>query len=345
MEGDLKSILDDYVKKGLVMVNKHPDADLYIYNYSQKVQYEKLWDEITLQCRGLIMDGSGNIVSRPFKKFFNYEELVQKEGFEFPKGNFHIQDKMDGSLGITYWIGDECFIATRGSFTSEQSVYANNLLQTLYKDALSGLQKDLTYLFEIIYPDNRIVVDYMGESNLTHLATIETKTGKELFPESIGIPFVETYGNQSAANELPRVHRLQNQIPYNNKEGVVITFDNGFKCKIKHPEYVRLHRIMTNMTPKSIWESMRDGDDILKVIEDTPDEFHKEISDIVEDLTDKFNDIREEYQAIVDKTAHMFGSRKEMAIFAQDLKHPAVYFAIADGKPADHIIWKLIKPK
>jgi RNA ligase len=31
-----------------------PDADFFIYNYTAKAQYDKIWNEITLQARGLI---------------------------------------------------------------------------------------------------------------------------------------------------------------------------------------------------------------------------------------------------------------------------------------------------
>lgn len=37
-----------------------------MYNYTAKAQYDKLWNEVTLQCRGLILDGDGNVVARPF---------------------------------------------------------------------------------------------------------------------------------------------------------------------------------------------------------------------------------------------------------------------------------------
>ena len=74
-------ILNQYVNEGWVVVNDHPSLPLSIYNYSRKTQYDGKWDDVTLQCRGLIVDKStGKILVRPFKKFFNYEEL---EGSKF----------------------------------------------------------------------------------------------------------------------------------------------------------------------------------------------------------------------------------------------------------------------
>ena len=70
---DLK-LLHKYESEGLLFSQKHPSLPLTIWNYSDKVQYEGLWDETLLQCRGLVTDDEGNVVARPFKKFFNMEE-------------------------------------------------------------------------------------------------------------------------------------------------------------------------------------------------------------------------------------------------------------------------------
>ncbi len=71
--------LEKYYNDGLLHKQTHPTLDLTIWNYSPKVQYERLWDEITIQCRGLVTNSKGDIVARPFKKFFNYEEHKPEE--------------------------------------------------------------------------------------------------------------------------------------------------------------------------------------------------------------------------------------------------------------------------
>jgi len=63
--------LENYSQNGLLQKQTHPKFDLTIWNYSPKVQYERLWDEITIQCRGLVTNSKGDVVARPFKKFFN----------------------------------------------------------------------------------------------------------------------------------------------------------------------------------------------------------------------------------------------------------------------------------
>ena len=55
--------LEKYYEDGLLHRQVHPTLDLTIWNYSPKVQYEKLWDEVTIQCRGLVTNSKGEIVA------------------------------------------------------------------------------------------------------------------------------------------------------------------------------------------------------------------------------------------------------------------------------------------
>lgn len=152
-------LLDKYVTDGYILVNKHPEHNLRILNYSRKVQFEKFWNSFTLLCRGLIIDDDGNVVAMPFVKFFNYEEHKAEE---IPTTNFEVFDKMDGSLGILFYYAGNWHIATRGSFVSDQAIRAKEILK---KYNTEDLDEEITYLFEIIYPENRIVVNY-GEEEI-----------------------------------------------------------------------------------------------------------------------------------------------------------------------------------
>ena len=109
--------LEKYYNEGLLYKQVHPTLPLTIWNYNEKVQYENLWDDITLMCRGLVTDDNGNVVARPFKKFFNLSE--QKHS---ATEKFDVYDKLDGSLGIFFYYNGGWIMATRGSFTSDQAV-------------------------------------------------------------------------------------------------------------------------------------------------------------------------------------------------------------------------------
>jgi RNA ligase len=137
--------LNKLYDEGLLHKQFHPTHPLIIWNYSARVQYEKIWTPTLIMCRGLVTDFKGIIIARPFGKFFNYEELKPED---IPNEDFVVYEKMDGSLGILFNYEEEWILATRGSFTSPQAIKGKELLK---KYPLDKLNKNNTYLFEIIY--------------------------------------------------------------------------------------------------------------------------------------------------------------------------------------------------
>jgi RNA ligase len=142
------SKLQCYLDNNLIISQKHPNYDIWILNYSPKAQYAKYWDEYTLSCRGLVIDIDGNILARPFKKFFNWREHDIKD-VQLNK-EYEIFEKMDGSfIQLFYYEKENEWIFTsRGSFISEQALEARKMVDD---DKLDELDKRCTYVFEIIY--------------------------------------------------------------------------------------------------------------------------------------------------------------------------------------------------
>ena len=318
-------IAEDYIK-----VNKHPTADLYIYNYTAKAQYERLWNEWTLACRGLIMDADFNIVARPFPKFFNLEELVD---VSIPNEPFEVYEKMDGSLGILYWIHNEALVATRGSFVSEQAIVATELLNTKYADSIPLLDKTKTYLFEIIYPENRIVLDYGTERKLVLLAIIDIQTGDEFPLEDIGFEIVKKY---DGLNDLQQLKALEED----NREGFVVKFKSGYRLKVKFEEYQRIHKIVTQVSTLSIWEYIKEGQDLTPILEKVPDEFYEWVKATHAELLKNYAEIEAQAQ----KDFRVLENRKETALYFLTCEYPAILFKMLDNQEYSSIIWKLLKP-
>ena len=133
---DMKKILDSYYKDGLVYKQTHPKLPLTIWNYTEKVQYENLFKKypLLLQCRGLITDNEGNVIVKPITKFFNYEELISDSETIIPfKDEYvYVQNKEDGSMLILFYYDNQWITATRGSFTSEQSIKGMEILKKNY---------------------------------------------------------------------------------------------------------------------------------------------------------------------------------------------------------------------
>lgn len=324
-------LLQQMLDERLISRQKHPNAELYIYNYTPRAQFGKVWNEVTTMCRGLIMDADMNVVARPFGKFFNLEEHKPEE---IPTLPFEVTEKMDGSLGILYWLNDIPFIATRGSFTSEQALHATEILHKKYGWTFDVLEKDKTYLFEIIFPENRIVVDYGKTDDLILLAVIDTQTGKEFSFYDAGFPLVRHY---SGVNDLEVLKAVQED----NKEGFVVRFSNNFRVKMKFAEYVRLHRIVTGVSNIAIWEYLSEGKSLDELLDRVPDEFYAWVKKTSADLKFEYEKIFEEARA----NYKTFPTRKETALYFQTQKYPSVMFSFLDGKSPDKGIWKMIRPE
>lgn len=327
-------LLQQLIQDGYIYVQTHESGELSIYNYAPKTQYERCWNEWTLLCRGLIMDKHYNIVARPFQKFFNLEEHLQ---LGIPQRNmmesFEVYEKMDGSLGILYQHNNQYFIATRGSFNSEQALKATQMLYEKYAHAIPHFLPNKTYLFEIIYPENRIVIDYGNVEELVLLAVIDTQTGQDEPLPAIGIPVVKRYNGM---NDLSFLKTLQEE----NKEGFVVKFHSGFRVKIKFEEYVRLHRILTQVSSRNIWEYLSTNQSFEQILDRVPDEFYEWVKKVVHDITIEYQEIENYCKTHF----NVLESRKETALYFQTLKYQSVLFAMLDGKNYAPFIWKMVKP-
>ena len=333
--------LNKYYEDGLLYKQVHPSLPLTIWNYTEKVQYENLWDEVTLSARGLVTDDTGDIVATPFQKFFNIEEGK----FEATE-KFEVYEKMDGSLGIVFWYRGQWVVATRGSFTSDQSIKAREILKKYNTDIMF---RHLTFCFEIIYPENRIVLDYGTDEKLVLLGTFD-KNGKEMDVElwsQWGFDVVKKYDGINDYKQLKEMVK-------NDQEGFVVKFSNGDRVKVKGVEYLRLHKIMTNVTTTGVWEYLKNGEDVMEILKDVPDEFYNKIKTYVQHLKYGYFQISERAGKLHDGFRYgKYGdvdpepTKKEFAEFVlkqQKVLHP-VMFAMWDKKDYSEIIWNLIRPE
>ena len=327
--------LNKYYEDGWLIKQTHPTLPLTIWNYSQTTQYEGKWDEVTLQCRGLVTDTDGNVVARPFKKFFNIEE-----GKHTPTSEFDVYEKMDGSLIIVFWYDGGWVVASRGSFTSEQSVAASKI----FFDKLEhNFSIGITYLFEFTAKWNRIVVDYGDEDNLTLLGAIRTDDETEATYEQL-----EMIAKGANCDVVKRYDGIKDYstlkgIIKDNQEGFVVRFSNGDRMKIKGEEYLRLHKIMTEVSTKSVWEVLSNGDNMEDLLKDVPDEFYTKIKEYESELVTQFNKIKHKYDwffSLMPKD-----DRKRFAFSAKEVEHPSILFSMLDGKDVSPIIWKVIQPE
>ena len=258
--------------------------DLISFHYNEKATFDRMWDDITRSARGIIFNKkTEEVVARPWEKFFNLNEMPEThlEYLMTLNKPFYVSKKMDGSLGILYNYNEIYCIATKGSFKSEQAFYGNEWIHNNLN--LNEIDKNYTYLFEIIYPSNKIVVDYKGKNELVLIGMIHKETGLEVSPS-----ILKENANQinSECVEFVSFNTISDIINLTKdligEEGFVITFSNvngkDLKIKIKGEWYKKLHKIICNLTPLAYWEVWEIGGIKKEFLELIPEEF-RELSD------------------------------------------------------------------
>jgi RNA ligase len=362
------------VEAGYVSAQKHPTLPLTIYNYTTKTQIENHWNAVTKWCRGLILDSHAQIVAQPMPKFFNYGDAelgitaAQVSSLNRNHGKPLILEKLDGSLGILWryqnrsTLDVDYGIATRGSFVSKQAIWATEWLHR----HIAGLRArgrafefygGWTLLFEIIYPENRIVCKYDWAGLILLAAMRNGYQGGEM-----GYSDMLRSGEYNFLRVAQRSKKTLDECVAEdvvNKEGYVVKWHRGssapaYRCKIKHPNYVRLHKIVTTSNPKEIWQMVVDGADFSQLLgNDMPGHFkeyvnswRKKISQGYKEIDEKVNKVLLECQLPMipnDKEA-----RKALAAyFNQYPDISSLLFAKLDGMDTGYrrMVYEMIKPK
>ncbi len=279
---ELFDVLDlaEEIQRDYVMVKRHPTLPLRIFNYTKSAQYEQRWNDVTINCRGLIVDDDDNIVAFPFKKFYNYNYTV----FDIDtSGPVEVYDKLDGSLGIVCFYDGELVVATRGSFVSDMAQWAYKHIEKNYYETFKSVCfPGYTALVEIIYPENRIVLDYKGMQDVVLLGLYDAERNwisPSKLPDWPG-PRAQVFDAQtfSEALALP---------PRENAEGVVVYFKNtGERLKIKQQDYVELHKDIFSINRLTVWRKIMNNE-LGKFINSIPDEFDEYVRNVAEELANE----------------------------------------------------------
>jgi hypothetical protein len=348
-------LLRAHIDDGVVGLRRHPSAPLHLYDYTPKAQYERVWTPVSMACRGLIVHDDGRLWARPFPKFFNAGEHGstadgREQSFLAPlpvHEPFEVFDKLDGSLGIAYRnpVDGLVHISTRGSFASDQALHATELIRTRYPIIEHLMAPGQTWLFEIIYPLNRIVVDYGTTDDVVLLAILDVATGLDLpLPDSSMWPGPIVTRHATIAGWQELENASASPMSGSDGEGFVVRFASGVRAKLKFDDYLRLHRLVTGVSSVTVWENLSAGNDMETMLEDVPDEFFAWVRATVADL-------RAQFAAIEDRARASFGSplvrlddRKATAAYFMTQPDRAVLFKMFDSKSYDNIIWQQLRP-
>lgn len=336
--------LKDYWLAGRLRKSDHPTLPLHVWSYSQQTVFNRDWDDLTLMCRGLVTDHDGNVISRPFPKFFNWGEPLAPDDVTAP---FYSYEKMDGTLILASKYEDKLVVSTKGSFTTWHSETAREMLQGF--EPLKGC----TFIFEFIHPNNRIVVDYGDYEGLILLGAVENETGLDHFIPDVVADQVSWWGDVVRPHKLNLPQTLKMvQDPENgeNHEGFVLVYPNNdgasTRVKLKFAQYIQLHSILTRLNTVAIWEAVRNSQ-LEPLLEIIPDEMYKKISEYSNELINEATNILSAhvvYSAIAEVG---FATRKEQAAYImENADYPAIAFSLLDGKveQARLKVYDLIRP-
>ena len=240
-------------------------------------------------------------------------------------------------------------VTSKGSFTSEHANKARQMLATTYAEGVPNLVSGLTYVFEIIFPEGRIVCDYGGVEKLVLTGIFDPVTGQELNRDThapAGFEVVESEHADSLGNLAAR-----QALDVQNKEGFVIYFPrHNARIKLKFPTYCYLHRVLSGLTSVRVWEELvasngKLTEEFLKVI---PDEFHGWLHAVVNDLRWRVRDMKQAAESAFEKTWPLAQeSRKAfaMGVMEYDELMRPLLFALHDTKDITPILWKRVKPE
>ena len=310
------------VEQGRVRRIPHPTLPLSIYNYTEQTQFSRAFNEVNSLCRGLVISNDGEIVARPFKKFFNFEELKERAANFSPDNIQEIWTKEDGSLIVAFWWEGSWRTITRGSWASDQALAAPALLS---KRFLCGANRAKTYLFELVGPSNINVVRNYKKDSLILLGAIDTTSAVESTADEIRA-YGEIFGfstpNLWKAREFSYDIIKSNINP--NFEGVVLKNKRGERCKIKTDTYVQLHKMLTGLSESGIFKLWQDRMAAKLSMEGIPDEFFAEINQKMDAIDGRWVKYKESVFSEWEEAKDLLNkglSRKDIAVDHPKLRH------------------------
>lgn len=321
-----------------------PNGRHWIFDYTEKATYDRLWTPETTICRGLVVESDPpcRVIARAFDKFHNLGESgIERASIEAvtSRGNdYEVWSKMDGSMVLLWWDGQTWRTSTRGSFTSEQARAA--LVWIRAHVSPWDLDPRTCYVGEWIGPDNRIVVNYpqhewvltgarnmdtMQEAHRAELHRIADQIGVRSCPFWIARDFSEI---------------LAAQVIERGIEGWVLRWSDGFRVKVKTEEYLAIHRLISNLTPRRIHEALCTGA-YAQYLTALPEEYRPEAERIASEITSQATTLTTKAHAVFsDLRPLLSDGRKAFALEA--VKHPDVrpyLFLLADDRPiADKVL-------
>ena len=246
-----------------IKVREYPEQGYFMLNYDQ-IESPKN-NEITIECRSLIVDKDGNVISRSFDRFFNYGEMPEFYT-DFDINRSIVAEKADGSLIKVYFspATNRWEISTRsqafgegphaiGGVFRDWVLRAMGLTELEFQGAMVLFEQDVTLIMEYTGPENRIVTPY-EKSEMVMLAVRNNVSGSYEDAQHY-VDLLVGYGmNIRMAHEykletFDDILKAARDLPTLTEGYVVYDPVSGKRVKIKNPSYVAVHHLRENGVP------------------------------------------------------------------------------------------------
>ena len=300
---------------------------------------------IRRECRGIIFDKMGALISRPFHKFFNIGE--REETFpvmlDFTRAHM-ILEKADGSMVRPLLIGGNVVLGTKMGITDIGTEASKILTDDQSIWLRDMVLRGKTPIMEYVAPSNKIVVQY-DQPRLILLAIRDTVSGNyEELPIVCPIEVIHSYGSM----DLDLALYLEKTRKEEGREGDIIRWHSGHMVKNKNNWYVRIHKVKDkirferNICDIIINEQL---DDLLPILDEVD---RKTVLDFQERFNDYLSHTLHRLEQNRIQAEDIYGGdRKRVALeMIPNLKHreDSVYiFAALDGKDIRNMLIKNIR--
>ena len=204
------------------------------------------------ECRGIIFDTeSGEILRRPYHKFFNVNEREETQDNVVDLSRPHaILEKLDGSMIAPFIVNDRLIWGTKmGATEVAEPVEDFVLLHENYSQfARFLIRRGYTPIFEWCSRKQRIVLDYK-EDQLILTAIRDLTTGRymswDLVTNTADLYFIPVVGKWETGVDMDN-KTMSSFVNYvrdlEDVEGFVVRFSDGHMIKLKCDWYVQIHK-------------------------------------------------------------------------------------------------------
>jgi len=320
-------------------IKNHPEFivaerdDYIVINYIIAHSFPKVINEehaILRECRGIIFDKKGKLISRPLHKFFNIGEKEETLIDNLSNENILLLEKLDGSMIRPCKVANElCWMTKMGQ--TDVGKIAEDFVKDKpnYLEFANGcISQHMTPIFELCTDKQRIVVKH-DQPSLTLIAIRHNVTGgyapyemHKLFLEYHNIPYIKGIFHASMEME-DFYHYVKKESGF---EGYVLRYDSGHMVKIKTDWYTTIHSMKELILfEKNVIKMILDNnlDDVKSHLQDDDRErLEKYENEFITGLMKFIEDLWEMYNFYYEKSMH---DKKTFAVEYSNLLTRPIY--------------------